>query len=210
VWFYQEQDRVVRYSVMGPAGPADPLFTSVEELPPSPGTAVHLQDVQDQAGALLRMLEKFPGARGAIGDAAALLGDPTVVEEVFLALDVDTDSEITLDELLAADLLGVARDLVTALGLDPGGGSPVIGADDDLRGLLEFWQADLAMDVSAGEEPPFPPYDLAGGVPPGDPVAFLLGQVLPELPGLGTVAIVLLTASLAMTGLATRRAVFRP
>lgn len=183
VYFYSDETALIRFNVTGPAGGSDPRFTGLEDLPPSPAEAAYHQQIDEQGGTFLRMLESLRGAGGAIGDAASLISDPAIVEEIFLALDVDGDRNITVDELLVADLFDLARNLVAQLRLDPA--SPAIGDDADLVPLLESYQADLATLTHAAEQPPFPAYPLINGVPPGDAAFYLLSQRLAAVPGLG-------------------------
>ncbi len=183
VYFYSDDTALIRFNVTGPAGVSDPGFTGLADLPPSPADAAYQQQIDEQGGTFLRMLESLPGAGGAIGDAASLISDPAIVEEIFLALAVDGDLDITVDELLVTDLLDLARSLVAQLGLDPA--SPAIGDDTDLVPLLESYQADLAALTHAAEPPPFPAYPLINGVPPGDAAFYLLSQRLAAVPGLG-------------------------
>jgi len=193
IYFYSDETDLIRFNVTGPAGASDPIFTGIADLPASPAEVAYQQRIDTQGGVFVRMLESLPGAEGAIDEAASLISDPAVAGEIFLALDIDGDLDISVDEFLAADLLGLARSLVTTLSLDPT--APAIGTDADLADLLESYQADLAALTHAAEEPRFPAYPLIDGLPPGDAALYLLSQILAAVPGLGTIG-----AALALLG----------
>ena len=207
VWFFADETQVIRWNITGPGGPGDPPLTSLADLPASPAEQAYPEAIDAQGGELVRMLDAWPGAGGALEQAAALVGDPDAVQTLFEALDVDGDGAVSVDEVLATDLLELARSLVDALGL--GGASPVLGADADLTAMLDSYKADLVALSHADEDPPFPVYPLSDGVPPGNPQLYLLSQMATSLPALGGAGLVLTAGALLLASRLRRAPVRR-
>lgn len=103
----------------------------------------------------------------------ALFQSPDLVQMVLRLLDLNDDGALTFDEVLKADVLGIARAVKQAMFLDDGG--PVIGKDETLTamtsGFLQQIRADL--QLGAGNEFELPAVQLTAMN--GDPAGFVAG-----------------------------------
>lgn len=192
--FYANEVGLETWSEAGTPGPGS------TPLQPGDENTVPVDPVGDQmlASAAYEALTQTNALAGADATPGAidLLAAEAPIPLVLSALDGNGDGQLGFEEMLSADLLDAARQVVDGLGLDPG---PDLGNDDELRSILEGYQADvhaiLELDLDAPQ-----PEVLVSDLPTGEGpvVAFLQalqgGASVPALGGPGRVLAVLALA----------------
>lgn len=99
------------------------------------------------------------------------------VERTLLALDSNSDKKLTLDEIVEADLLAIARELAAESKLPAG---PVIGQDKDLAEVLSRYRAAMKAELFLGAADEDERASLPLQSFSGDPSKWL--QTAPQLP----------------------------
>jgi prepilin-type N-terminal cleavage/methylation domain-containing protein len=201
--FYANEVGVETWSETGTPGP--------DSTPLQPGdeNTVPADPVGDQmlASAAYQALTGTNALAGAdlTPEALDLLAAEDPIPHVLSALDTNGDGQLGFEEMLSADLLSVARQVVDGLGLAPG---PDLGNDDELRSILEGYQADVHAILELDLDAPQPDV-LVSDLPmdEGPVVAFLQalqgGVSVPALGAPGRALAVL--ALVAVAEIARRR-----
>jgi prepilin-type N-terminal cleavage/methylation domain-containing protein len=103
--------------------------------------------------AAIHQLDGFVG--GVTVAAARALLSPEFADEVIVAFDAGGDGFVELEEVLGADVLGIARQLAKRASV-PGGDTPV-GDDGALAAILERLRGRLGQEAGPGADESEPP-----------------------------------------------------
>jgi len=185
-FFYVDETRVIRAEPDGEAGP-DSLPISGEGEP-SPST-----DHRDREPPICRKyrgdgestLDRLPGLitqtldhLGALGKKSqapvvdAGLGiakRPGFAQLVFKTADTDRDGALSIDEILNANMLGIARQIEPDVFPNPPTQDPVLGKDSEIDRVIDWFLKKVAHSLQLGiaNEKKFPSIPYANTKPPG-------------------------------------------
>jgi prepilin-type N-terminal cleavage/methylation domain-containing protein len=198
--FYVDPSQIVRFSETAAVGPSSPTVTGPEACL-LPETAPQFE-CRIEVGLAVKFaigdLEGLVGTEHAAEAAALLDATPGLVASIIAAFDSNGDGETGHDELFAADLLDVAREVIVALDL---GGGPSIGADDPLRAITSQLQNDLRSDFVLDIDAPQPLVPLSDlSTDPQPAIDFLLNELVLPVPVLGAVGAGILAGVLLLCG----------
>ena len=134
-------------------------------VPDGEGSALPRRALGEMSGvAAIHQLDGFVG--GVTVAAARALLTPEFADEVIVAFDAGGDGFVELEEVLGADVFGIARQLAKR-GSVPGGDTP-IGDDGALAAILERLRGRLRQEAGLGadeSEPPRVPVQAVLGFP---------------------------------------------
>ena len=118
--FYLNEAGVETFSESGTPGPGSTTLQPGDEctIPPNPACDQLVESTGFEALEALSLLAGADNVPGAI----EFLAQEDPIPLMLTAFDANGDESLGFEELLSADLLNVARSVVSGLGLDPGPG----------------------------------------------------------------------------------------
>ncbi|HET6603193.1 MAG TPA: prepilin-type N-terminal cleavage/methylation domain-containing protein [Xanthomonadaceae bacterium] len=158
--FYLKPSGLAHYSAYGPAGPDDLTFASLDELV-IPDTLEYQRNLTSLDFVAMRTMNTLSAfGDGSLHDAAQLIeSDPTLLPAIILEMDLDGDGSVVPSDLLDADLLKIARNVLSVRVTGKGGAQ--IGADEDLQTVLDVFKGQLGDELMLPLDAPQPPEDVA-------------------------------------------------
>jgi prepilin-type N-terminal cleavage/methylation domain-containing protein len=200
--FYLNETGLTTFSETGVPGPAStPLVTGDEcTVPPDPICDELVESTGDDSIQAMNLLSGAEHVQGAIDFFEQ--EDPIPV--IITALDVNLDGTLGFEELLSADLLDVARDVISELGLDPGAN---VGSDMELQAILADYQSELELIFDLSVDAPQPELPVSDfSTDETQVVSYLQMLLAPNaVPSLGPLALAIAVLCLASVALAARR-----
>ncbi len=200
--FYLNQSGLTTFSATGIPGPSSTPLVPGDEctVPPDPLCDELVASMGYEA---IQAMNLLAGAEF-VPETIALLAQEDPIPLVLTALDINGDGLLGFEELLSADLVAVASEVVSGLGLDPG---PDLGDDSELSAILADYQSQLRLVFELDVDAPQPEL-LLSDLPSDETqvVAYLQAFLGPNpVPSLGPLALAIAALGLASAALAARR-----